>query len=354
VRKLLTGLVLSLPLFASGQASDSANDRIESLVEELKSSSFVTRELAEKDLQFEQSIALEELETQLRRDDLTPEQRIRLLKAASMRFASEPRGAMGINLTNELSQLGLKIGAPVAGFDSAVKLQAGDIISTISGLPIRSTADLQITIISRSPGDTVPVEIVRDGQKLTLDVELGAWSQLNSPGGLPRSYVEAAWVFRSRDYAGLDEPEIIEFEADPNAWNQAAMRGWSGQSPRRNTGEPIRSAVVIGGEARPRPGSMAGVRLERPLSPSARGRASDFPPLLRQELNKTELDILSVQERIRRQKAQIQLYKQNATRLGTIQQAEQQLAEFELISDELNRRAERLRQELSDLGIQDP
>ena len=352
MKRVLIGLVLGVPFFASGQASDP--ERVAALVQELKNPSFVTRELAEKDLQFDESILLEELEEQLRRDDLTPEQRMRLLKATSMRFATEPRAAMGIQLTNELSELGLKISGAVEGFDSINKLQANDIISKIGDLAIRSTTDLQIAIISRSPGDAVPVEFIRDGQRQTVDVELGAWSELSSPGGLPRSYIEAAWIYRSRDYAGKDEPGVIEFDTDPAAWNEASRRQWESQGSRRNAGEPIHHAVVIGGEARPRPGSRAGVRLDRPLAPSARGRASDFPPLLRQELNKAELDIADVQERIRRLKAQIDLNKQNATRLATIQQAEKQLQEFESVLDELNRRAARLRRELSEMGVQDP
>ena len=68
----------------------------------------------------------------------------------------------------------------------------------------------------------------------------------------------------------------------------------------------------------------------------------------------TILLVIATQERIRRLEVQIDLYKQNATRQATIQQAEQQLDQFEAILDELNRRADRLRQELSEMGVQDP
>ncbi|MCA9273922.1 MAG: PDZ domain-containing protein [Phycisphaerales bacterium] len=351
MKRVLTGLVLGVPLVASGQASDP--DRIAALVEQLKNESFVTRELAEKDLQYDEAIALEDLEAQLMRDDLTQEQRIRLLKATSMRFASEPRGAMGIQMA-DVNDLGLQIAKTIEGFDAFNKIQPNDIIAKIGELPIRSTTDLQAAIISRSPGDVVPVELVRGAERMTVDIVLGAWSELSTPGGIPRSQFESGWLYRSRHYASKNEPSVIEFDADPNAWNESATRGWDGQGPRRNSGDAIRQAVVVGGEARPMPGSMAGVRLDRPLAPSARGRASDFPPMLKQELNKTELDIIDTQERIRRLEVQIDLYKQNATRITTIQQAELQLKEFESILDELNRRATRLRQELTEMGVQDP
>ena len=32
--------------------------------------------------------------------------------------------------------------------------------------------------------EVVPVEVVRDGQRLTLDIELGKWSNLSSAGGI--------------------------------------------------------------------------------------------------------------------------------------------------------------------------
>lgn len=351
MKRVLTSLVLCVPLMASGQASDRATE----LVEELKSPSFVTRELAEDDLQYDQSLTLEDLEAHLRRNDLTKEQRIRLLKAASVRFANEPRAAMGIGLTNVVNDLGLQIREPVQGFDSANKLQASDFISVIGDLPIRSTTDLQAAIISRSPGDSVPVQIVRGEQRLTVDIVLGAWSDLEQPGGgVPRGSLEAAWIYRSREYAGKDEPGVIGFDVDPNLWNAAATRPMPGQGSRRETGNPIRPLVVVGGEARPRPGSMAGVRLDRPLASSARGRASDFPPLLKQELIKTEIDIAVTQERIRKLKVSLDISRQNGARPMQTQQIEAQLEEFETILDELSRRADRIRKELAGMGIQDP
>ncbi len=350
MRRTLIGIAMLASLPAAGQSAD----RIARLMQDLDSPSFVTRELAEDELEFDRSLTLDMLEEQLRRDDISQEQRIRLLKAASMRFSSEPRAAMGIQLSSEINELGLKINGPVEGFDAMGKLQANDIVSVIGELPIRSSADLQAAIISRSPGEVVPVEIVRAAERLTIDIRLGAWSELSTPGGIPRASVEAAWVYRSRDYAGKDEPEIIDFDVDINAWNAAASRPWGGQGPRRDSGVAIRPMIVVGGEARPRPGAMAGVRLDRPLAASARGRASDFPPLLKQELIKAEIDIIATQERIRRLQVQLELYKQNAARPLQVQQVEKQIADFEQILDELNRRGDRIRQELEGMGIKDP
>lgn len=353
MRRTFCSIALLVTLPAWGTAWGQASDRVRGLVRDLGSASFVERELAEDELQFGAEIALEELESELRRTDLSQEQRLRLLKAASVRFASEPRAAMGIQLSNELSELGLRINGPVEGFDSMGKLQVNDIISEIGGLAIRSHTDLQAAIVSRSPGEVVPVEVVRGADKLRLDIRLGSWSDLSSPAGLPRPSLEAAWIYRSRDYAGLDEPGVIDLDFDEEAWVTEAARQWAGPGGTR-PGESLREQIVVGGEARQRPGSMAGVRLDRPLAPSARGRASDFPPMLRQELTKAEIDIIATEERLRRLTVQLELYKQNGARPVQVQQIETQIEEYQSVLDDLKRRAERIRQELRGMGIQDP
>lgn len=330
-------------------------DRSRELVEELASESFVTRELAEDELQSDPTLTLEDLERELGRDDLTDEQRLRLLKAASVRFAIEPRAAMGIDLSTEPSELGVRIDGTIAGFDSAEKLRANDIIAVIGDIEIRSQMDLQAAIVSRSPDEVVPVEVVRGAERLTFDIRLGPWSALSARGSVAQPSIETAWRYRSRGYAGKGEPEVIDFDADPMAWNAAAVRPWNTQGGGRGAGgEALRPLVVVGGEARPRPGSLAGVRLDRPLAPSARGRASDFPPMLRQELIKAELDLAHTEERIRRLRVQLAQSQEVGARASQIQQIESQIAEFGAALEELQRRADRIRQELSDLGIQNP
>lgn len=350
MRRTLVAIAFLAALPVLGQP---VSERVRGLVRELNSTSFVERELAENELQFGDGVRLGELESELRRADLSQEQRLRLLKAASVRFASEPRGAMGIQLSNEVSELGLRINGPVEGFDSMGKLQVNDIISEIGGLAIRSQTDLQAAIVSRSPGEVVAVEVVRGAEKLRLDLRLGSWSDLSSPGGLPRPSLEAAWIYRSREYAGLDEPGVIDLDFDVEAWEQEASRQWTPEGGVR-PGQALREQVVVGGEARARPGAMAGVRLDRPLAPSARGRASDFPPMLRQELTKAEIDIIATEERLRRLGVQLELYKQNGARPVQVQQIETQIEEYQSVLEDLRRRAERIRQELRGMGIQDP
>jgi putative serine protease PepD len=52
-------------------------------------------------------------------------------------------------------------------------LQVGDVIVGINGRPVNDPADVSAAVNSQAPGDVVTVQIRRDGQPVTLDVELG-------------------------------------------------------------------------------------------------------------------------------------------------------------------------------------
>jgi putative serine protease PepD len=52
-------------------------------------------------------------------------------------------------------------------------LQIGDVIVGVNGRPVNDPADLSAVVNGQSPGDVLTVQIRRDGQPVTLDVELG-------------------------------------------------------------------------------------------------------------------------------------------------------------------------------------
>lgn len=56
-------------------------------------------------------------------------------------------------------------------------LKTGDVIQSVNGKPIRDSRDLARTIAGYEPGSKVGVGIVRDGNKMTLQVELGRLTQ---------------------------------------------------------------------------------------------------------------------------------------------------------------------------------
>lgn len=59
-------------------------------------------------------------------------------------------------------------GAATAG------IEIGDLIITIDDDPIRDPSELRAEVITRAPGTSIELEIIRDGSQLTLDVVLGS------------------------------------------------------------------------------------------------------------------------------------------------------------------------------------
>jgi S1-C subfamily serine protease len=52
-------------------------------------------------------------------------------------------------------------------------VQAGDVIVEAGGRPVRSVEDLLAALRGREPGDELPLAVVRDGRRRTIDVRLG-------------------------------------------------------------------------------------------------------------------------------------------------------------------------------------
>lgn len=53
-------------------------------------------------------------------------------------------------------------------------LVGGDLIMSVDGRPIQGQNDLTRALRRKRPGETVELEIFRDGRKMTVKVELGA------------------------------------------------------------------------------------------------------------------------------------------------------------------------------------
>ena len=72
----------------------------------------------------------------------------------------EPRGAV-VSSVNE--------GGPA----DQGNMQPGDVIVDFDGEPINETGDLQANVVATRPGTTVPITVMRDSERLTLDITIG-------------------------------------------------------------------------------------------------------------------------------------------------------------------------------------
>ena len=57
---------------------------------------------------------------------------------------------------------------------AAAGIVEGDVIVKVGDRPIGGADELVVAVRERQPGETVPVELVRDGRPLTLSVVLAA------------------------------------------------------------------------------------------------------------------------------------------------------------------------------------
>ncbi|CAN0600112.1 unnamed protein product, partial [Laminaria digitata] len=141
---------------------------------------WLTRDLATIELgELDPGITLEMLEGYLSLSTLSQEQRSRLELACLRRFALRPKGALGVSFGT------IRIGAievqPIPESDEfpATKLlRSGDQVAIVGDRVIDGSQSLRIEILSRDPGQTLPVTILRNEQVLHLDLPLGSFGAL--------------------------------------------------------------------------------------------------------------------------------------------------------------------------------
>ncbi len=173
---------------------------------------------------------LRALEDQMRRDDLTPEQRIRLRAAAQRVFDTRPRAGLGVSFAPGPEEGPVAIGQVIMGFPAAPLLRAGDIITEVDGRALRGTAHMQWIILSHEPGDTMPVVLRRPGvngelSTLELEVPLGNFADLDNTRQLATAALRGAYDIRL-DREGVawdpaDHAAVAGDELDPLDWLKA-------------------------------------------------------------------------------------------------------------------------------------
>lgn len=202
----------------SKQLKELSAEDVDRLINQLGSPDFRTREKATEQLTADDRISLSALETALRRNDLSMESRTRLLQVARAKFSRTPRAAMGVQFGGNLRDR-VVVGKTFERFESHRLLQEGDMIVGAGGYRLEGPSGralLQSLIVSRDPGDVLQVVVRRGAEKLTIDIPLGKFNDLDN-NFLPEDRIVRAWRLRS---AGLqpqvDEP--VRVKVDASAW----------------------------------------------------------------------------------------------------------------------------------------
>lgn len=175
----MTGPLLcsAIGLLVAVTSAQPSSDSVEQLLAKLDSPSLVDREDAERALFSQPSMTLEQIEALARRDGLSPEQALRLRQAARGLFTRRPMAGMGVQFQG-FGPEGVTIGQTIPGFPADDVLEPLDTIVTCNGQRMRTQDDLRWAILSRSPGDPLALEIVRNGSPLAVEVRLGSFDDL--------------------------------------------------------------------------------------------------------------------------------------------------------------------------------
>ena len=83
------------------------------------------------------------------------------------------RAWLGVSTTDAAPRDGALVGEVIGGPAHKAGIRAGDLILSFDGHAVKTASDLSQAVIQRKPGDTVKVEVQRDGRHETLTVTLG-------------------------------------------------------------------------------------------------------------------------------------------------------------------------------------
>jgi len=162
--------------------------------------------------------------------------------SAMAAFFAGPRAGLGITYDQSPSSMGVRLGGTVPGFDAHEKLRDGDIVMSISGIPVQAgSMDLPVAISSHLPGETAVIELVRAGEPMEVGVELGRRVDLNSARRLNEPVVRRAWALRLDRLRGQLDQAALESDAA-----RVVVAAPEFESPTRV--RPRVADVMLGGE----------------------------------------------------------------------------------------------------------
>ncbi|MCW5775950.1 MAG: PDZ domain-containing protein [Phycisphaeraceae bacterium] len=240
-------LTLSVAMAAFGQSSVPPRD-LRAVIRDLDAPSLEVREAATMRLMSLEGLRLSDIEPLLHEPTLTPEQVARLDRVAFMCFQRTQRGALGVQFGNQNGE-GTEIAATVAGFDASVALRPRDVVRSAGGVRLFDTLTFRAVILSYEPGDAVPLEVIRDGRPMRVEVRLGRFADLQQPMVPDYAVMARAWELR-RERA-VRPSSVIDAGLEPGEWEplipevdaRASRRG-----PIRVSQQPgLGTALIAGG-----------------------------------------------------------------------------------------------------------
>lgn len=268
-----------------------AQDTPDNLLSALNSPHYGVRELAlQRMVSGQTPLNLQAIEEMMLREDLSFEQRARLERVGLEFFRVLPRAGLGVQFNLNHVGPGAAIARAIEPFDAHNWLQPGDVILSVQGQQIRTADDLRFQIISRTPGEAMPMTINRQGELLEVAPKLGSYNALGAAQPLTTSDLLWGWMLRmQRNGLRMDQDKTILVQAPPDAL-------WAS-----DIAPPAR--LTIGGTVRDA-GNYRGVRVNQrvpEIQIEIRGGAVQEldPRAMQIQLLKTRIEQLDSQIRLR-------------------------------------------------------
>lgn len=230
------------------QPTDARTQRMQKLLDQLDAPSWIDRDLATLELaRFADELSLDDLENALLDPTLSHEQRARLVQACLVRYAALPKGGLGVAFGT------VRVGAvevqPIENnpdFPATALLIPGDAIAMVDRVILSNSSDLRAQILSRLPGETLPVTIIRNNTLIDLDLPLGSYTKLAGPAildeALARHALELRWA---RKGIVLSQPDEIGTAINQDQWALAAFPVALKADP-QNPGRRYPTAMISG------------------------------------------------------------------------------------------------------------
>jgi len=198
------------------------------------------------------NIALHDLEIVADSMALTPELRELLDVASLNRFRRDtPKGALGVSFgATRPGHVEIQTIVGDGSFPASDMLKPGDVIVEVAGQPIEGSEHLRAEILSRLPGEELPVIIERDGLTLARSLPLGSYRNLTGAALIETDVLRRALNIR-RTRLGIEfpRPDTIGSSIDASAWIDAAFP----DGPAARTGplnDSLSNGVLSSGKAR--------------------------------------------------------------------------------------------------------
>lgn len=174
------------------------------LLDQMGDSKWSVRQAATDELH-ELPVADEVLLAVLLQQELDVEQRARVIDVIARRITEAPRGALGIRMRRVIGQnQGVIVEALLDGLPARKFLKVGDRIVGLDGYAVNSSEDLTAIVQSKTPGDNIKVDVMRnqvdaqgarvvgaDGrprqEEISFTFPLGSVDQLTASGGVSAS-----------------------------------------------------------------------------------------------------------------------------------------------------------------------